>query len=335
MYTHLANVTLKNGEPAELGLIQGPDTDWAEKIDGDLLAHKGPLWRWGNQIMLTQDHGVDALFYILHRQGKPFANVMTIEYKGIGILGHVFTKPEDRRKGAASVIFDHLMPHFQKRNGRALVLGTGYDSPAYHIYNSYGFESIEPNSGTMIYYPDSPQNLEDTFLAAGPTTLQRLNPKHYPVAPLLFLHTSPGLVRLVSSKIFGRASSESPFIPLLKDELERQAENQPTRTAILLQEETEAVVGCATTSRDQTWPNTCVVDLYCLPHFWNSANELLNFMHWPTADQYVAYCDAGFLQKEEALQTAGFTKCATLPNWLSQNRATNARVDIQMWIKKN
>lgn len=331
MYTHLSDVTLKDGETVTLGLIQGPDNDWATRIDDDLLAHKGPVWRWGNQVMLTQDLGVDALFYILHRNNEPFANVMTIEYKGIGILGHVYTKPDDRRKGAASRIFDHLMPHFRNRGGRALILGTGYDSPAYHIYKSYGFESIEPLSGTMTYYPNSQQTFEKEFLTSGPVTIQRLGPKHYPVAPILFLNTCPGAVRLTTARMLGRASSEGPFIPLLKSEMERQAENQPPKTAVLLQQETEAVVGCATTAPDPLWPNTCVVDLFCLPNFWQHATDLLNFIHWPTANQYVAYCDVGWSEKETALQEAGFKMSATLPQWLTKN---NEKTDVNMWIKQ-
>ncbi|MFT5366237.1 MAG: GNAT superfamily N-acetyltransferase [Candidatus Latescibacterota bacterium] len=334
MYTPLDTVTLKNSESVELGLIKGPDADWAPRIDGDLLAHKGPTWRWGNHIMLTQDLGIDALFYVLHRNGDPFANVMTIEYKGIGLLGHVYTKPEDRRKGAATLIFDVLMPHFRNRGGRALILGTGYDSPAYHIYKSYGFEGIEPQSGTMTYYPETQKTFESQFLTPGPTTIHRLGPKHYPVAPILFLNDCPGTVRMTPAKIFGRGSSEGAFIPLLRSELERQAENQPPRTAILTQQETEAVVGYATTDRDPTWPNTCVVDLFCLPNFWNQSPDLLHFINWPTADRYVSYCDAGWKEKEDALSNAGFQMCTTLPQWLNKSRTNTEKADVNVWVKK-
>lgn len=333
MYTPLNTVTLKSGETVELGLVKGPDATWATRIDEDLLGHKGPTWRWGNQLMLTQDLGIDALFYILHRNGVPFANVMTIEYKGIGILGHVFTKPEDRRQGAASLIFDQLMPHFRNREGRALILGTGYDSPAYHIYKSYGFKGIAPKSGTMTYYSQSQQSFETQFLAPGPTTIERLSPKHYPVSPILFLHNSPGLTRFAAAKVFGPSSTEGPFIPLLRTERDRQTESLPPKTAILTQQETEAVVGFATTSPDPIWPNTYLVDLFCLPTFWNQAHTLLNFMHWPKANRYVAYCDTGWKAKEDILDAAGFQKTTTLSHWLTQN-TTKKMTDITRWVKE-
>jgi GNAT superfamily N-acetyltransferase len=334
MYTPLGTVALKNGESADLGLIKGPDTDWADRIDDDLLSHKGPTWRWGNRIMLTRELGIDALFYVLHRKGDPFANVMTIEYKGIGILGHVFTRPEDRRKGAASLIFDGLMPHFRNRGGRALILGTGYDSPAYHIYKSYGFEGVMSQSGTMAYYPQGQGPFEAQYLVPGPTTIERFGPKHYPVAPLLFLKDCPGTVRMTPGKLFGRASSEGAFISLLRSELEREAENQSPRTAILVQQETEAVLGYATTDRDPIWPNTCVVDLFCLPNAWHRGNDLLNFINWPGADRYVSYCDAGWKAREDILDSAGFRPCATLPKWLAKNRTESEKIDINVWLKE-
>ena len=100
MYERLDMVRLKSGEEVELGVVIGPDLDWADRIDEDLLGHKGPTWRWGNRLVLTEAMDLEAYFYILHRDGVPFASVMNIEYQGIGILGHVFTKPEDRRQSA-------------------------------------------------------------------------------------------------------------------------------------------------------------------------------------------------------------------------------------------
>jgi hypothetical protein len=77
---------------------------------------------------LRHDLGLDVFYYILHRDGVPFTNMMNIEYRGVGLYGHVFTKPEDRQKGAASALMPMLMDDFRARGGKALYLGTGYDS---------------------------------------------------------------------------------------------------------------------------------------------------------------------------------------------------------------
>ena len=143
MYQQLDRITLKSGEAIQAGVVQGPDLDWAERVE-TLLGHKGPSWRWGNEQVLRTQTGLDVFFYLLHRDGDPFANVMTIECRGVGLLGHVYTRPEDRRQGAAMQLMACLMDHFRQRGGQALFLGTGYDTPPYHIYRVNGFSGVEP-----------------------------------------------------------------------------------------------------------------------------------------------------------------------------------------------
>ena len=103
MYEPVDMITLKSGERVEVGVVKGPDPDWAERIEA-LLEHKGETWRWGNTMVLRERLDVEAHFYILHRGGIPFANMSTVETRGVGIFGHVFTKPEDRRKRAGEGI---------------------------------------------------------------------------------------------------------------------------------------------------------------------------------------------------------------------------------------
>src|SRR5438045_209599 len=141
MYRAIKNVTLKNGESAELGVLSIapgvalPDqqAELRKKVRG-LLGHKGPVWMWQIEQCLTPACGVESFFYLLSRQGEFFANICTFEQKGVGILGHVYTRPEERRKGAAEVLMDATMSDFRARNGRALYLGTGYASSAYKVY---------------------------------------------------------------------------------------------------------------------------------------------------------------------------------------------------------
>ena len=327
-------VRLKSGEEIELGVVIGPDLDWADRIDEDLLGHKGPTWRWGNRLVLTEAMDLEAYFYILHRDGVPFASVMNIEYQGIGILGHVFTKPEDRRQSACSRIFEQLMPHFRDRGGRALILGTGYDSPPYHIYQSFGFEGIEPKSGTMAYYSDSEDAFEATYFAEGPVAIERLSTSHYPVAPVLFVGDRPEVVRPTTMRLFGRSSSEGPLVSLLRDELERITEDKPVRTAVLKQQGTEAVVGLATYDRDAVWPGTCMVDVYCHPNFWGQAGNLLARIDLPKMHRYVVYCDVGFEEKEQVLAEAGYQRIATLGEWVPVGRAVSRFVDVGVWEKR-
>jgi len=335
MYEKLDDVMLKNGETVELGIVKGPDLDWADWIDEDLLGHKGPTWRWGNRAVLEQDMDMDSFFYILHRNGVPFSNVMTIEYEGVGILGHVFTKPEDRRQGATSAIFTGLMAHFEARNGRAMVLSTGYDSHPYHIYKSFGFEGLEAKSGIMVFYSAGEEAFRRQYFQGNETVVERLAARHYPGMPILFSGSYEGVVRSVGAmRLFGRCSSEGPLVPLLKDELERRAKDEPVRTAAARLTESSGVVGVASTERDPVWPGICVVDVFCHPEFWNCGEKLLNTIAWPDAHRYVAYCDVGWQAKEEVLSKAGFVQEATLKQWVPVDREVNDFVDVNLWVKE-
>ena len=134
-------------------------------------------------------------FILLHRDGDPFANIMTIEYQGVGLLGHVYTRPEDRRQGAAMQLMACLMEHFRQRGGQALFLGTGYDTPPYHIYRVNGFAGVEPESGYMDYYSTSQDEFDGDYFAQGSTAIEPVGWLHWPVSIPLFLGAFPGVVR--------------------------------------------------------------------------------------------------------------------------------------------
>ena len=103
MYEGLGEVRLKDGEAVEAGRVCGPDLEWAERVE-KLLGHKGPIWNWQNSNAMRRELDAEVVFYLLHRDGAPLANMMTATYRGAGHFGHVWTEPADRRKGAAAQV---------------------------------------------------------------------------------------------------------------------------------------------------------------------------------------------------------------------------------------
>src|SRR5205823_5786125 len=129
----------------------GPDETYRDVI-APLLGHKRPRTRWEIELALREPmEGLESRFYLGLVAGEAVANVMTVEYRGVGILGHVFTRPEFRRQGICNAIMEQQMEDFRRRGGRYMALGTGYDSAPYHIYRGFGFESILPQYGFMKY----------------------------------------------------------------------------------------------------------------------------------------------------------------------------------------
>ncbi len=337
MYQKLGSITLKSGEPVEAGVIQGPDMAWAERLE-KLLCHKGDPWNWQNTQVLERDLGIDAFFYVLHRNGKPLANIMTIEQQGIGLFGHVWTVPEDRQKGASSALMALQMQHFADRGGQALFLGTGYDSVAYHMYSRFGFQSVEAQSGYMAYYGKSQADFEGRYFAPPPAAadvlIQPVQWTHWPLSAALFLGDFPGVVRSVRMQIFGRASSEGGLLSLLLENEAHQQQAQEATTVVLQNRVTGAVVGLATYTWHPVWPDTYLADIYYHPAYAAYAPALLDALSLPTEQRVVAYADAEHANKIAMLTQAGFQSVTYLPSWLVADKATQQRVDVLVFARQ-
>lgn len=324
MFQNLGQVDLKSGERVQMGVVIAPDATWADRIE-QLLVHKGEPWNWQNSEILRMDVGVDARFYILHREGNPFANIMTVEANGVGILGHVWTKPADRRKGAISLLMEQVMNDFRERSGKALCLGTTFDSPPFYIYRSFGFEEIEAASDYMMYYADSRQVFEKAFYQEGPLDISPLAWRDWPLLPFLFTSDFPGVVRCAPLRLFGRQSSEEGILPLL------QNPGKYAHAAVLRHQETYTPFGFAACLPDAVWPNMMTIDVYCVPGYWSSAAALLEQLHLPQNKPCVAYNDASCPEKTAFLNEAGFTESGCLKQWVTVDAARTQAVDLLVY----
>ena len=332
MYEPLGEGRLKSGELVEAVVVRGPDPALSRRLQ-TLLWHKGDPWNWQNAQLLEVDHGLDVNFYVLHRQGEPFANIMTVELAGVGHFGHVWTQPADRQQGASSTLMRLQMQDFAKRGGQALFLGTEYGSTAYRMYATFGFSDIAENSGYMAYYSKSQPEFEATYFAPGQADIQPLSWRHWPASAPLFLGNYPGMVRCVPLQMFGQSSSEEAFLPALIEATQRQQADQSPKVLALCSPATSAVVGLAAWSWHPLWPDVCLVDCYCHPNFWSASGELLHALQLPPADHTVAYVDVGNQAKSALFTQAGFKPRSTLPRWLATDASKQSWADVVMLEK--
>jgi hypothetical protein len=327
MYEYLDDIHLKSGESVEMGVVISPDLHWAKQLE-KLLHHKRDPWNWQNSEVLRSHVEIEVYYYVLHRDGAPFSNIMTAELHGVGILGHVWTNPKDRRKGAISQLMQRQMEHFCAREGKALFLGTDFDSPPYYIYRKYGFRNIEDKSGCMEYYSTSKEEFLDKYFTKGETTIQEVDWPHWPSSPALFIGDFPGIVRCAPLRLMGRNSTEGPFLRLICGERKRRAEGENPHAKVLVNKRTSAVVGLAAWEWDPLWPDTCLVDIYCHPNYWEKAGELFAALPLPETDRYLAYSESTFMLKQNALEAAGFGKTATFAKRIAVNRVKSDFLDI-------
>jgi GNAT superfamily N-acetyltransferase len=321
VYESLGTVRLRNGEDVEAGVVHGPDGEWADRVE-DLLSHKHGVWRWQNAECLRQDLGIDIAFYVLHRAGVPFANILTATLGGVGHFGHVYTREADRRQGAATQLMGLQMEHFRGAGGRALYLGTGFDSSAYHIYHGHGFRSLESGSGQMEYYSDRRESFHADWFAQGPVEIQGTSWGHWPTTGPLFTADLPGTIRCAPLGLLGRASTEGAWLRLLHTD--------PARARVLAAG-AGAVVGAAVWGEHPQWPQTTLVDVFCHPSFWEWGAELLGSLELPPTERCVAVSDDGCPTKGDILAAAGFASAAQLPQRVAVDTVRTRFVDVTEW----
>lgn len=336
MYQQLGRVALKTGEAVEVGVVAAPDLDWAERLKeliGPFIACSalGDPWVWQVREVLESNVGIEFYAYVLHRDGKPFSNFMTAEVAGVGIVCHVWTNPGDRRKGAMSRLMEKQMVDFRDRGGKALFLSAEFDGPAYHIYRKHGFEGVEENSNYMEYYATSREEFEGAYFAKGETEIVGVDWPHWPAAEALFMGDFPGVVRCAPLGLLGRLSPELAILKLIREERKRRQEGEAPHAQVLQHKQSSAVVGLALWDWDPLWPETCLVDIYCHPDYWEKAGALMSSLVLPDADRYLAYADSKRSPKIEALKAAGFRPTVTFAKRVAVDTVKSEFVSVTQW----
>lgn len=331
MYESLGHARLKSGEAVEAAIVAAPDVEWAPRVL-DLLGHKPWPWNEQNRRLLTGDVGLEVYFYLLHRDGVPFSSIMVAENKGVGTLGHVWTVPDDRRKGAASLLMEKAMAHVKQRGTRALYLDTTCDSPPYHLYQQFGFKGVEPGHGAMQWHASSRTQFENEYFGAASTLVQPLDWPHWPASNPLLTGAWPGVVRCAPLGIVGRRCAEAPLLPAILDNAARLDAGQPPRAYVLIKPDNAAVLGLACWSDDPSRPNMRLVDVYCHPAYWMYAPQLLTNLIEPSQPT-IAYADPSLAAKQDMLRAAGFRQIAVQPQRVTFDEDKKLTADVLTFEK--
>ncbi len=325
MFQKFSTAQLKSGEPMEIGVAIAPEPPLKDKIVA-LLQHKGGVWNWHvERSMRERLDGLETRYHIGSIAGEPVSNVMTLEYKGIGILGHVFTKPEHRRKGACHAIMRELMEDFRRRGGRLLHLGTGFESPPYWIYHSFGFRSLAQGSGHMRYGAEA--DPEARLFAPSACRIADVFWHHWPMLTTLTSTQQGDYLRNMSYQHFGFANFESGFL-----DLKKSLETDPGRYRCkVLETETGATAGYAMVRPFAQWRGMVnVVEVFVHPGFAAKSAELLAALPLPPGKAQ-CYADADSQQKIAALRQCGFDHEATLAQQITR---ADRRLDVLVFSKR-
>jgi GNAT superfamily N-acetyltransferase len=267
--------------------------------------------------------GVGPVLAVFHRGARRGA-------ARCGILGHVYTRPEHRRKGAYAHLMTVQMEHTRRLGYRLLTLGTGFETLPYWIYHRCGFRSIDGASGRMTWH--AAPEAEGEWFRPGATRVRPMRWDDW--APLNLLAYQPAtpdeeLPRSMVFRLTGQGSLEGSFLrvrlplpayrsPYTVEEL-RQGLEAVRLAALTLESEHGAAVGWAVLRPDDLalgagW----LLDCYVHPAFRGAAGQLLAAVPWPAGQRVAAYSSPPEGYRGAALRRAGFRQVAELPRWLER-----------------
>ncbi len=322
MVRQFQDVVLKSGEIAQQYCITGPEPEWEERVLSR-LQHKGELWAKSMQTALRE--GLPCMkmhFYQLSIDEVAVGNITIVDAlnPSIALLQHVFTAPEHRRKGICKLLMTAVTDDFRASGGRAMYLGTGYDTPPFWIYHSFGFRPIG-DTGSMVW-SDDPDYQANYFTGQDVSVRPACWGDWAPLNALYQIMDGWDL-RGVCLGQFAHSSYESAFCRLDRAIVDGTAQ----QSVVLTSDETGAVVGHAFLMRDAHWPHgPMVLDFFVHPAFTRHADKLLDAIDLPEDTKIQAYCDAEAVDRAVLLTAAGFALEAELRSQYTSKSGTQMDV---------
>jgi hypothetical protein len=235
----------------------------------------------------------------------------------------VFTDPQHRRKGICRELMAAAVGDFRANRGLALGLGTGFESPPYWIYHSFGFRSVEPGNGHMLF--ETRQGDLAAYFAAAPARVAEARWEHWPGISLLYMQPVGDQIRCYAHGVFGPVGFEGGFLQFQTDRarLSAQAKVLVTRRG--------SVVGAAILQPDRRWGSGVhTLDLFVHPNFRGSEGKLLCALKCRSDGKIQAYLDHPSTSRARALRRAGFRPEARLVGQLSR---LGSRIDVVVYSR--
>ncbi|MFQ6133980.1 MAG: GNAT family N-acetyltransferase [Armatimonadota bacterium] len=308
MHEVLDTVTLKSGETMDVLCVRAPDDQLADAIL-PLLHHKGEPWEWPMRRALAGDERFRdlAMRFYLGRIGHDLVGNITLIEKlerPVGILQHVWTPPPHRRKGICTVLMRACTEHFKRRQGRALYLGTGYQTPPYWIYHRFGFRG-QGQTGLMRWFVED--DFEQAYFAPRQAHPRPVQWPDWALLQALFSVEHGWALRSIEFQIYGFSGFEGEFLLLQKG-----LDSGKMLAAHVLETDDGALVGLATLSKQPQWHfDTLLLDIFVNDNFVEHGGKLLRSL--PDVDRKVqCYVGEEAPEKAHMLEAVGFQREATL-----------------------
>lgn len=298
---------LATGEALRLAVVEAPDAEWAPRLQG-LLGHKSPVYRDHIRAALSGPlDELQTLFYVGLIGSEPVTHAMVTGANGAGILGHVYTVADWRRRGAAGALHHVLEPDVRARGYRCLTLGTNPEGHARRIYEGIGFRQVTPGSGDMRWGDGTPPDGEWEVGRARWADWGWIS-----AAACAAVGADEELPRSRLLGVHGPSHVEGQFAGAMG----------AGRPLVVVRRGGAAVGWAELSAAAGALLGAVALDFYVRPECWDGAAVLLGALEWPGGGRPVLGAASGE-RRGEALRAAGFARAAHV-----------ARLgDVTLWVR--
>jgi len=312
MWSTIGEAQLKTKEIMEIYMVKAPDGYYRHSITSFLGLNKG-IWLWHLNLAFRGElDELEFRFYLGQIKGRIISNVSTWEYGSIGIVGHLFTAEEHRRKGACTVLMKTQIQDFLKRGGKILI--GGFKETSYSIAKNLGFKSIVKDSEVMRC--DLFPNFEKVYFHTDKTWCREPMWKDWPGVSLLFTVREGWYLRSMKHKIFGPFDYEDYFLEDMREQLKGICMSK------VLVTQKDSIVGYVTlTLRHHLNNSFWLLDFFIHPSNVSHAHTLLEAINWPKG-KIRCYVEGDNREKQDVLLTRGFQEKMILKKHIKRNGKT-------------
>ena len=317
-------VRLANGEALTIRVLEPPLGDYAERIEY--------WWRDIREPLVAGDLAETSLdrFIVGELQGE-YVGSMTYatarRRSEVAVLGMVWTRPDQRRKGIATQLLRQTIADFRALGGMAMYLCTTNPN-AYALYHKQGFRPLIGDG--MRYLAPGCEDFDRTYFAHdGPASIR---PGTWgDLAPVSSLYNQPQpdwFIKDYPRRVFRDIRYEGHYRRVWLPTQERQG------AVLVLENRRQRVVGIASTVAVDSYveQHTHVVDCWACPAYLAQLPELLSAVVERTraagAETLQAHLAEGDRAKQQIFQEAGFREEARLTDRLRVDAEPAGRQDL-------
>lgn len=285
----------------------------------ELLRHKGSPWVEDIRNRAQAEYpGSEDHFLVACAHGRLAAHVWyttAAADRRLGLLGHVYTRPEDRRKGLSARLMRTAMADFLGRGGRVMQLftSTPYTVP---FYEKLGYQDVYSNrvyhqTDWYMRYPVDSQAVFGEWFSPGDCRMRDLAPGDLPKFCLLYNLQYATKLKDWAQGIGLGLEAEYAFIHTIR----RTAKNEAVCCVL---ENDQTIVGIAAMVEHgfAHQSHLAAVDCCVHPHFQAHAKELIDgcLARRDELAVEIVYAMCADAQKSRLLKQLGFREKATLAN---------------------